>query len=77
MGVVGGHEGEAQVARRRAEDPVERRLLGEVVVLQLDVERARLEGVAEALELGAALALALLQDAQPVSAMRPVRWAAM
>ncbi len=63
VGVVAGDQGQAHVARGGREDAVEHALLLEAVVLELDVERAGLERVAEASQLGAPRVLALVEDA--------------
>ncbi len=48
--VVGGDERQVEIARELDENPVEHRLLRQPVILQLDVQRPRLEDVAHARE---------------------------
>ena len=59
--VVGGDERELELAREADEDPVENGLLGQAVVLELDVERARLERISKQSEHFAPAALSLLE----------------
>ena len=77
--VVGRDERQLEAPREVDEDAVQDRLLGEAVVLQLDVERARLEAAPSACRASCAPAstpssrtrCATTPPMQPVSAMRP------
>ncbi len=59
--VVRGDERQVELARELDEDAVEHRLLGQTVVLELDVETPRLEDVAQRREHLAPARLALLE----------------
>ena len=83
--VVGRDERQAELARELDEDAVQDRLLGQAVVLQLDVEAARLEARRAAPRAPRARALALLEDGlrdtrppmHPVIATSPFECAAI